>query len=141
MKQLTKEQAIAFAENKLYEDMTDKEKIRTEIERRYKYNKEHENDWAGTSHFWQRKEDEEILSFIDSMQEESTTSVWRKERYGTNSRELKNFALSNKSLRSQKQWKPTEDDLECLSDAIHSLSYPSPVLGSLLEQLKKLMEE
>lgn len=45
-------------------------KARAEIERRYKYNKEHENDWAGTSHFWQRKEDEEILSFIDSLQEE-----------------------------------------------------------------------
>ena len=39
------------------------------------------------------------------------------------------------------RWKPTEDELECLSDAIHSLNYPSPVLGSLLEQLKKLREE
>ena len=53
--------------------MTDKEKlekVRAEIEERYKYNKEHENNWAGTSHYWQRREDEEILSFIDSLQEE-----------------------------------------------------------------------
>ena len=54
-------------------------KVRAEIERRYKYNKEHENDWAGTSHFWQRKEDKEILSFIDSMQEEPVSEDLEKE--------------------------------------------------------------
>ena len=32
MKQLTKEQAIAFVENKLYEDMTDREKAEFQIE-------------------------------------------------------------------------------------------------------------
>lgn len=46
-------------------------KVKAEIERRHEYNKEHENDWAGTNYFWQKKEDEEILSFIDSMQKEA----------------------------------------------------------------------
>ena len=50
--------------------MTDKEKLEaivTEIKKRYNYNKEHENDWASTDHFWKRVECEELLHFIVSM--------------------------------------------------------------------------
>ena len=52
--------------------MTDNriEKIRAEIERRYNYHKDHADDYAGTEHFWKANEDRELLSFIDSMQEE-----------------------------------------------------------------------
>ncbi len=46
--------------------MTDKEKIRAEIERRYK-------ECKGAT---PATEYQELLDFIDSMQEEYTTSVW-----------------------------------------------------------------
>lgn len=53
-------------------------KIRAEIERRYNYHRDHADDWAGTSHFWSANEDKEILSFIDSLQEEPKTD-WLQE--------------------------------------------------------------
>ena len=49
-----------------------------------------------------------------------------------------------KSLRHQNQWKPSELQLGCLSDAIeyyNSLGYPAPKLKELLDDLKKLKEE
>lgn len=49
-----------------------------------------------------------------------------------------------KSLRPQNRWKPSELQLDCLSDAIkyyNSLGYPASKLKELLDDLKKLMEE
>ena len=52
--------------------MTDNriDKIRAEIERQYKYHKDHADDYAGTEHFWKADEDRNLLSFIDSLQKE-----------------------------------------------------------------------
>lgn len=63
--------------------MTDREnlsKVRAKVKERLDYNQQHENDYAGTNYFWQKKEDEEILHIIDSMQKEPTTSVWHDTR-------------------------------------------------------------
>lgn len=52
--------------------------------------------------------------------------------------ELQDFL---KSLRPQKRWKPSDEQMGCLSDAIehyNSLVYPAPKLKELYEQLKKL---
>lgn len=49
-----------------------------------------------------------------------------------------------KSLKDRYTWKPTELQLECLSDAIDSYNkrgYSASVLSELLEQLKKLREK
>ena len=46
-----------------------------------------------------------------------------------------------KSLRPQSHWKPSDEQIECLSDAIkhyNSLGYPATKLKELLEDLKKL---
>ena len=48
------------------------------------------------------------------------------------------------SLRPQNTWKPSDSQIECLSDAIkryNSQGYTAPVLKELLEQLKKLREK
>ena len=48
-----------------------------------------------------------------------------------------------KSLRPQSQWKPSELQLGCLSDAIehyNSSGYPAPKLKELLDDLKKIKE-
>ncbi len=47
----------------------------------------------------------------------------------------------NKSLRPQKHWKPSEEQLTQLSNASNGLYYNCETLLSLLEQLKKLREE
>ena len=55
--------------------------------------------------------------------------------------ELQDFL---KSLRPRTHWKPTKDDLECISDAIKhyiNLGHTANRLTRLLEQLKKLREE
>ena len=48
-----------------------------------------------------------------------------------------------KSLRHQNRWKPSDEQMGCLSDAIehyNSLGYPAPKLKELLDDLKKLKE-
>lgn len=59
------------------------------------------------------------------------------------------FAISEdrdwlKSLRPQNTWKPSDEQIECLSDAIehyNSLGYPAPKLKELLDDLKELKGE
>ena len=49
-----------------------------------------------------------------------------------------------KSLSSQNRWKPSDVQIECLSDAIkhyNSLGYPATKLKELLDDLKKLKEK
>ena len=49
-----------------------------------------------------------------------------------------------KSLRPQNTWKPSDEQMWCLSDAIehyNSSGYPAPKLKELLDDLKKLKEE
>ena len=49
-----------------------------------------------------------------------------------------------KSLRPQNHWKPSDEQMGCLSDAIehyNSLGYPASKLKELLDDLKKLREE
>jgi len=73
----------------------------------------------------------------------------REERNNTNGQEDLNKArnwLYNKlkSLRPQSQWKPSDIQLECLSDAIkhyNSLGYPASKLQELLDDLMKLRDE
>ena len=57
--------------------------------------------------------------------------------------DLSLYASWLKSLRPQSHWKPSDEQIECLSDAIehyNSLGYPASKLKELLDDLKKLKE-
>ena len=88
--------------------MTDKDKIRAEIERHYNYHKDHADDYAGTEHFWKADEDRELLSFIDSMQEEEIEEIPPK------------FTL----ISSKEE--PVSEDLEKVSEAYALDDYIKP---------------
>ena len=46
---------------------------------------------------------------------------------------------SKESLRPQKQWKPSDEQIEELSNVCHDNPYSSEVLGTLLDDLKALL--
>ena len=55
--------------------------------------------------------------------------------------ELKSILDWLKSLRPQKQWKPSEEQIICLQDAIndyHRRGYKAETLETLFKQLKQL---
>jgi len=87
------------------------------------------------------EEDERILGAIKEMA--YTISASDKqflERHGTNSQELKNFAISYKSLRPQKHWKPSEEQMRVLALSFSGIYKEEDikVLRTLFEDLKKL---
>lgn len=81
------------------------------------------------------EEDEDLLKWsINNLTE-------LKDRYGEGYGKVGKCIDWLKSLRPQNHWKPTDEQMGCLSDAIehyNSLGYPAPKLKELYEQLKKL---
>lgn len=88
------------------------------------------------------EEDEKMLSVIKEIAYtiSETSDKQFLERHGTNSRELIKFALSNKSLHPQKQWKPSDEQMDALDDVISSKDIKYDILSELWKDLKKLKE-
>lgn len=131
--------------------MTDKEKIREEVERlrklhQMKYQQLDADSSMSLVECGKRNLCNELLSFIDSIQsEEDDDDAWLNDII---SKAECNLQLNKgeidwlKSLRHQSQWKPTKEQMEALKSSTYCQNEQmSKVLFELYQDLKKLREE
>ena len=91
----------------------------------------------GKQNYVWNEEDEKMLNQIISIIENADDDLIRTENVSIYTNWLKN------RLRSQLKWKPSNEQIGCLSDAIkhyNSLGYPASKLKELLDDLNKLIK-